>query len=79
MRFLGVRSDRRYIAADVRDEVNPTAASKIPEQYRRYLEELFAPDLRELEERFGLAWHDGAQRESGKTHSAHRSLDSSTP
>jgi hypothetical protein len=80
MRFLGVRSDRRYIAGDVRAEVNPTAASKIPEQHRRYLEEVFAPELRDLKERFGLSWR--ADAESGPWRSAEtsgRSLDPSIP
>jgi hypothetical protein len=79
MRFLGVRADRRYIAADVRDEVNPTAASKIPEQHRRYLEDLLAPDLRELHQRFGLSWRDEANGRSEGAQSAPRSLDPSIP
>jgi hypothetical protein len=56
MSFLGVRSDRRYIASDVRKSVNPTEGTRIPEQYRGFLEELFAPDLVKLRERFGLSW-----------------------
>jgi hypothetical protein len=61
MRFLGVRSDRRYIGSDVRASVNPTVASKIPPQHRRFLEELFAADLRDLKERFGLSWPGPSQ------------------
>ena len=56
MRFLGVRADRRYIDRGVREPVNPTEATRIPEQYRRLLEELFADDVRKLHERFGLSW-----------------------
>lgn len=56
MRFLGVRSDRRYIAGDVGESVNPTTGSKIPPQHREFLERLFAEDLRQLQQRWGLAW-----------------------
>lgn len=56
MTFLGVRSDRRYLAREVSEPVNPTGASKIPQQHRRFLEELLAPDLKELKDRFGLSW-----------------------
>lgn len=56
MSFLGVRSDRRYISREVRERVNPTAASKIPDRYRRFLDELLQDDLTRLRERFGLSW-----------------------
>jgi sulfotransferase family protein len=56
MSFLGVRSDRRYIRPAVRQAVNPTGSSRIPERYRRYLEELFAEELVSLQRRFGLSW-----------------------
>jgi len=56
MRFLGVAADSRYVGTDVRKAVNPTAASKIPERYRRFLEELLQPDLEQLKERFGVSW-----------------------
>jgi hypothetical protein len=56
MSFLGVRSDRRFISRDVRERVNPTARSKIPDRYRRFLEDLLQGDLTALRERFGLSW-----------------------
>jgi hypothetical protein len=56
MDFLGVRSDRRYISREVRERVNPTAASKIPDRYRLFLDELLRDDLTRLRERFGLSW-----------------------
>jgi hypothetical protein len=56
MDFLAVRSDRRYISREVRELVNPTAASKIPDRYRRFLDELLQDDLAALRERFGLSW-----------------------
>lgn len=56
MRFLGVRSDRRYIDPDAQNPVNPTAATRIPAEYRQYLEELFAADLRAARERFRVDW-----------------------
>lgn len=56
MRFLGVRSDPRYIDRSVRNPVNPTEAARIPEWHRRFLEDLFADDLRQLRDRFGLSW-----------------------
>jgi len=40
----------------VRESVNPTDAGRIPEQHRRFLEELLAPDVQALRERFGLSW-----------------------
>jgi hypothetical protein len=56
MRFLGVRSERRYIARGVRNPVNPTEAARIPDQHRRFLEDLLGDDLRKLHDRFGLSW-----------------------
>ncbi len=56
MSFLGVTSDRRYISSEVRQPVNPTEASKIPERYRRLLEELLRDDITKLNMRFGLSW-----------------------
>lgn len=56
MSFLGVKSDRRYISREVRRPVNPTGASRIPERYRRFLEELLQDDIAKLKERFGLEW-----------------------
>jgi hypothetical protein len=56
MRFLGVTADRRYISEEVRERINPTESSKIPEAYRRLLEELLRDDVRNLRERFGLSW-----------------------
>jgi hypothetical protein len=56
MDFLGVRSDRRYVSRQVRERVNPTAASKIPDRYRRFLDELLQDELTRLRERFGLSW-----------------------
>jgi hypothetical protein len=56
MDFLGVRSDQRYISPEVRERVNPTAASKIPDRYRRFLDDLLQDDLTQLRERLGLSW-----------------------
>jgi Sulfotransferase domain len=56
MRFLAVRAERSYIPSDVRAVVNPAGAAAIPERYRRFLEELLAPDLKRLRERFGMSW-----------------------
>ena len=60
MTFLGVPSDRRYIRGDVRESVNPTGTTKIPERHRRFLDDLLADDVRALQERFGLSWPLGA-------------------
>lgn len=56
MTFLGVKSDRRYVSPGVRQRVNPTGASRVPERHRRFLTGLFQDELSRLEERFGLAW-----------------------
>ena len=69
MTFLGVNSDPRYIDREVRNPVNPTESSRIPEQYRRFLEELLRPDLESLRQRFGLSWS-----ESGLQTTAHEGL-----
>jgi hypothetical protein len=36
----------------VREAVNPTAESQVPEQYRRFLEDLLEEELRAWRERF---------------------------
>jgi hypothetical protein len=56
MRFLGVRAERRYLDASVREAVNPTGGERIPAQYRKLLEELLGDDLRRVRERFGMSW-----------------------
>ena len=56
MRFLGVRSDRKYISAAVREAVNPTEALRIPAEYQELLRELLTDDLRQAEARFGVSW-----------------------
>lgn len=45
MNFLGVRSHPRYIGPDVHEEVNPTAKSGVPAQYRAYLEDLLSDEI----------------------------------
>ena len=59
MRFLGIRDDSRYIGRLAREEVNPTGRSRIPDRYRRFLEDLFRDEDRKLKERFGLEWPRG--------------------
>jgi hypothetical protein len=56
MRFLGVTADRRYVSTAVRARVNPTEASRIPEPYRRLLDELLRDDVHQLRDRLGLSW-----------------------
>jgi len=56
MSFLGVTSSTRYIDRAVRKAVNPTAASGVPEHYRRFLEDLLKDDIENLRRRFGLSW-----------------------
>jgi len=53
MRFLGVRAEHRYVSGEVREQVNPTAASRIPDAYRRLLEDLLKDDIAAAEARFG--------------------------
>ena len=60
MSFLGVTSDERYVSSEVREPVNPTATSRIPDRYRRYLEELLRDEVADLKERFGLSWTSSA-------------------
>ncbi len=70
MSFLGVTSARRYIGAEVSQPVNPTGASKIPDRYRRFLEELLREELADLRERFGLSWPVGSARRPQRLHGA---------
>jgi hypothetical protein len=56
MQFLGVRRDAKYIGSAVREAVNPTESSVIPERYRTYLNDLLGDDMRRTEARFGLSW-----------------------
>lgn len=56
MNFLGIDADDRYITDLARTEVNPTQGSRIPEEHKRFLEELFADERRLLRERFSLSW-----------------------
>jgi hypothetical protein len=63
-RFLGVRSERRFLGAAVERTVNPTANEPIPARYRSVLETLLARDLEKLRERFGLTWLTPAETSS---------------
>jgi hypothetical protein len=56
MRFLGVRAERRYLDRSLREPVNTTETTVIPEQYRSMLRDLLAGDITQLKERFGLSW-----------------------
>ena len=56
MSFLGVTSSTRYIDRAVREAVNPTSLSEVPEHYRRFLEDLLKDDIENLRRRFGLSW-----------------------
>jgi hypothetical protein len=52
LRFLGVSTDRRYIPASVRDPVNPTAESAVPERHRLYLQDLLRDEIDSWRSRF---------------------------
>lgn len=56
MSFLGVDAEKRYVPKEVRESVNPTESSKIPDRHRMLLEELLAADIAALRDRFGLSW-----------------------
>ena len=72
MSFLGVTSNGRYVSSEVREPVNPTSTSRIPDRYRRYLEELLQDEVMDLKERFGLSWASDRrpQRLHGRTPAA---------
>ena len=55
MSFMGGKRDARYVSRHARKSVNPTDASDIPEDYRRFLENLFREDIENLRQRFGLS------------------------
>jgi hypothetical protein len=56
MSFLGVTSAVRYIDRAVRDAVNPTGQSELPEHFRRFLNDLLKDDIEKVRQRFGLSW-----------------------
>ncbi|MFQ5478119.1 MAG: sulfotransferase [Candidatus Binatia bacterium] len=55
MSFLGVSSEQRYVGQLASTTVNPTGSEAIPEQHRRFLEELLADEIAETRERFGVS------------------------
>lgn len=50
--FLGVSADARYVPASVREPVNPTAESEVPERHRRLLEGLLEREIESWRTRF---------------------------
>ena len=50
--FLGVSTDRRYVPASVREPVNPTAESGVPERHRRVLEKILEREIESWRSRF---------------------------
>jgi Sulfotransferase family len=45
MKFLGVAAERRYMPPSVREPINPTTESVVPERHRRFLEELLGAEI----------------------------------
>ena len=55
MRFLGLRSDRRYLSPHSNQGRNPSQKTReIPEPYRSFLHRSFAGECESLQERFGF-------------------------
>jgi len=50
--FLGVSTDRRYVPNSVREPVNPTGESEVPERHRRFLERLLEREIESWRARF---------------------------
>ena len=46
LRFLGVSDDRRYVPGSIREAVNSTPESEVPQHHRRLLEELLGDEIR---------------------------------
>ncbi len=65
MNFLGIDPDEKLIGALAREEVNPTARSRIPDVHREFLEDLFRDDRAALRDRFGLSWEVAESRAQG--------------
>lgn len=53
-RFLGVRSESRFLGRAVHRPVNPTPAEPVPEHYRAMLTGLLSRDIESLPRRFGV-------------------------
>jgi len=54
--FLGVKRDRKYVGELARTRINPTKEMKLPEKWRTLLQEMYADEMKRLEERFGYSW-----------------------
>jgi hypothetical protein len=54
--FLGIAGGSQYTHRLARQTVNRTESIAVPEKHRRFLEEWLAPEIEDLEQRFGLSW-----------------------
>ncbi len=54
-RFLGVRSESRFLGRTVHRPVNPTPPEPVPARYRTVLTELLSRDIASLPRRFGVS------------------------
>lgn len=54
-RFLGVRSESRFLGRAVHRPVNPTPPEPVPARYRAMLTELLSRDIASLPRRFGVS------------------------
>lgn len=54
-RFLGVRSDPRFLGRTVHTPVNPTPPEPIPARYHAMLTDLLQKDIVKVRERFGVS------------------------
>lgn len=54
-RFLGVRSEARFLGRTVDTPVNPTPPEPIPARYHAMLSELLQADIASVRERFGVS------------------------
>jgi len=55
-KFLGVKAARKYVPETVTETANPSEQVDIPERHKRFLTQLLQPELRSLEQRYGLHW-----------------------
>jgi hypothetical protein len=55
--FLGVQSSSKYLGHDlIKKKINITGPTRIPSYYRKFLQDLFAPEIEILKQRFGITF-----------------------
>lgn len=55
--FLEVSTDDKYLRKDAKKVINPTMQKAIPEEHFRLLMDIYGPELKEINKRYGRSWY----------------------